>query len=179
MSKELVFGIACSCLVASGVGAVAPDADPPPARPMDRPALVQTLANWVQKLQGNGGQWRFVYEDVQMFLVTDQAADRMRIVAPIADGTILNEGQLRVLMEANFDRALDARYALYEGSVWSVFVHPLAELSEAELLSAIRQVAALHASYGTTFSSMDIVFGGAAEGDDDGGGDVDSDVEDD
>ena len=127
------------------------------------------LANWAQKLQGNEGQWRFVYEDVQMFLITDQDADRMRIVAPVADGTILNEGQLRVLMEANFDRALDAKYALYEGSVWSVFVHPLAELSEAELLSAIRQVAALHASYGTTFSSMDIVFGGAAEGD----GDVD------
>ena len=95
----------------------------------------------------------------------------MRIVAPVADGTILNEGQLRVLMEANFDRALDAKYALYEGSVWSVFVHPLAELSEAELLSAIRQVAALHASYGTTLSSMDIVFGGAAEGDGDGDGD--------
>jgi hypothetical protein len=168
--RAFAVAVACSILLAGDLVAAVPgeDAGPraaePGSAPTDDRAVVRMLANWVQRLQGNAGQWSFVFEDVQMFLVTDQAADRMRIVAPVADATMLSHGQLRVLMEANFDRALDAKYAIFEGSVWSIFVHPLAELSEDELESAIRQVAALQANYGTTFSSMGVVFGQSVPG---------------
>ena len=39
-------------------------------------------------------------------------------------------------------------------------MHPLSTLTESDLQSAVKQVAALRTTYGTTYSSMDIVFGG-------------------
>jgi hypothetical protein len=183
-ARALAF--AGSFLLAGGLATAAPEkgAGPSTAQPSGAPtdgrAVVRMLANWVQKLQGNAGEWSFVFEGVPMFLVTDQAANRMRIVAPVADATMLNHDQLVVLLEANFARALDAKYAIFDGSVWSVFVHPLAELNEGELESGIRQVAALHASYGTTFSSMGVVFGQGAPGAPQSGpDDLESDPDDD
>ncbi len=31
-------------------------------------------------------------------------------------------------MQANFDTALDARYAIAKGALWSTFIHPLSDL---------------------------------------------------
>jgi len=64
------------------------------------------------------------------------------------------------LLEANFDRALDAKYCLYEGFVCSVFTHPLKELQDHQFVDALQQVVNLANNYGTTFTSTDFVFGG-------------------
>jgi hypothetical protein len=94
--------------------------------------------------------------------VTDERADRMRIMTPIVRRSAVTDDELATLLEANFDRALDAKFALHQGHVWSVFVHPLSKLDEAQLVDAARQVATLADNYGTTYTSSPLVFGGDA-----------------
>ena len=54
-------------------------------------------------------------DELQLFLIVDENANRMRIMAPVAEETKLTEEDLKKLMESNFDRALDAKYALSSG----------------------------------------------------------------
>jgi hypothetical protein len=126
----------------------------------DNAVLTELLEQIVGDFEGEVGRWNFTYLGVEMILLTNEEYDRMRVIAPVADSGELSEIQLRVLLEANFNRALDAKYALFEGNVWSIYVHPLSNLSKTQLISALRQVASLRHTYGTSFSSMDILFGG-------------------
>lgn len=72
--------------------------------------------------------------------MTDENHNRMRAMTPVAQADSLSPDDLRTLLEANFDRALDARYALYKGALWSVYIHPLRELGESQFEDAPRQV---------------------------------------
>ncbi|MEM7549619.1 MAG: hypothetical protein AAF363_08090 [Bacteroidota bacterium] len=84
----------------------------------------------------------------------------MRIISPVAETNDMSKEQFEVLLEANFDRALDAKYSIYDNIVWSAFTHPLKELTEEQLVDALRQVVNLVNNFGTTFTSTDMVFGG-------------------
>jgi hypothetical protein len=84
----------------------------------------------------------------------------MRIMTPVAEDDELSAKQVRTLLEANFDRALDARYALARGYVWSAFIHPLTALTEAEFVDGVHQVVTLAENYGTSYTSTDLVFQG-------------------
>jgi hypothetical protein len=142
----------------------ASDTSLPPSTPDEANARMAGLLDQiVGEVAGEVGNWSFTYLGVEMLLVTDGAYDRMRILAPIAEGGQLDAAQLRLLLRANFGRALDAKYALFQDRVWSTYVHPLRSLSKEQLISALRQVASLYLTYGTSFSSMDISFGGGEE----------------
>jgi len=104
-------------------------------------------------------------EDVVLMVITDERADRMRIMTPIQefDPEDDDDAELAViLLRANFDRALDAKYALNNGILWSCFVHPLSTLSESDLDNALGQVQTLKKNTGTSYSSTDLIFGGGA-----------------
>ncbi|MDX2019017.1 MAG: hypothetical protein SF187_02155 [Deltaproteobacteria bacterium] len=90
-------------------------------------------------------------------VITDEAADRMRAMAIVSEQPIDPE-RMRVLLEADFDTALDAKYALWEGKLWSVFVHPLSTLSDSEVTNGIVQVVNLVKTYGSSYSSTDMQF---------------------
>jgi hypothetical protein len=62
-------------------------------------------------------------------------------------------------MEANFLTALDARYAVFKGIVWAVFIYPLNSLLEKDFVSALDQVTTLTKTTGTTYSSSELQFG--------------------
>jgi len=142
----------------------ASDATLPTSPPDEANARMDGLLDQiVGEVAGEAGNWSFTYLGVEMILVTDSEHDRMRILAPIAEGGQLDAEQLRTLLRANFDRALDAKYALFRDRVWGTYVHPLRSLSKEQLISALRQVASLYLTYGTSFSSMDINFGGGEE----------------
>jgi hypothetical protein len=125
----------------------------------DNRVLAGYLERIVNDLDGEDGDWSFEYGGVRIRLITDEDYDRVRIVAPIARIEDLEEQQVLATLHANFDRAIDARYAMWQGGVWSVFAHPLGELSKGQLISAIRQVASLVRNFGTSYSSMDIDLG--------------------
>ncbi|MCC7194663.1 MAG: hypothetical protein IT356_03805 [Gemmatimonadaceae bacterium] len=102
----------------------------------------------------------FTFRARHMLLLMDEDADRMRIITPVAESASLAAGEPLRLLQANFDTALDVRYAVARGKVWSAFLHPLGTLTEEELRSGIAQVVALAATYGGAYSSGGPVFRG-------------------
>ena len=99
-------------------------------------------------------------------VVTDERANRMRIMTPIQKYDPKKEEDVKLavlLLHANFDRALDAKYAINGGMLWSCFVHPLGSLSEGDLDNALTQVRTLRRNTGTSYSSTDMIFGGGQQ----------------
>jgi hypothetical protein len=84
----------------------------------------------------------------------------MRIMSPIADSNSLNDELIKACLVANFHTALDVKYAVSDGVLWSVFIHPLKELSEDQVKSAVSQVYNANNNFGTTFSSTSLTFPG-------------------
>lgn len=111
-----------------------------------------------------GNNWQFTIEERPMFAVTDTNAGRMRVMTPIAEAEALPEGAMQRLMQANFDTALDARYAVGQGLVWGAFIHPLDSLTIEDFASGVLQTKSLADTFGTTFSSGVLNFGGGDSG---------------
>ncbi len=107
--------------------------------------------------------WHLSYEETPLFVVTDEHHDRMRIIAPVASANELDLEHIYRLLQANYETALDARYAIADRVVWSTFIHPLSPLDEDEFLSGLAQTITLVITYGTTFSSGALRFGDAGD----------------
>ena len=110
-------------------------------------------------VEGELGLWQFRFANGTLICVTDETHNRMRVMSPIVEADKVTPEQLAECMAANFDRALDARYAISGNFVWSAFIHPLRELDVSQLVDAFNQVASLGATYGTTFTSGALAFG--------------------
>ena len=91
-------------------------------------------------------------------VLADQQHNRMRIMSPVVDAAGLDNQTLRIILEANFDRTLDGRYAIWKGQVWSVYLHPLSSLTQQQFDAAVEQVIRLRQNFGTTYASSDLVF---------------------
>ena len=109
--------------------------------------------------EGDLGGWQLTYGGRLLLAVTDTLANRMRIFTPIIEAKDLEIGQKEKMLEANFHSALDAKYSVYQGFVMSVFTHPLAELTEQQLVDAMRQVVILAETFGTSYQSTEMIFG--------------------
>ena len=102
--------------------------------------------------------------DLPVLVVMDPAADRMRAFVPIRSSETMSEEELMRVMQANFDTALDARYAVANGRLWAVFIHPLGPLERDQFLSALGQTVNLALSYGTLYSGGAMSFGNGDSG---------------
>jgi len=146
--------------LAAGGGEQAGAAGKPEA-PTNNEQLEQFLEEVIgRSYTGGDGQWSFEVMGFEILMLTDERADRMRIMAPVADANDLDATALRMLLEADFDRALDAKYAIWRDTVWAVFVHPLSSLTGSEFQNALAQVFTLTQNYGTSFTSTEFVYGG-------------------
>lgn len=111
---------------------------------------------------GIPGRWQFVVKDRIMIAITDANANRMRIISPIAELSQIDEDLKTKALTANFHTVLDAKYAISDDYIWSIFVHPLRELTETQLEDAIKQVYYAGATFGTIYTSTDLYFPGSA-----------------
>lgn len=127
---------------------------------MDNQQLEELLTLHADSIQGQSGRWQLLVKEMPMVVLTDETNDRMRIIAPIIESSKLDEGLLLDCLTANFHSALDVKYAISDGLLWSVYVHPLSPLTEMEVESAVNQVYAAAVTFGTTFSSTPLLFGG-------------------
>ena len=109
-------------------------------------------------VQGQNGHWKFIINELIFICLTDQLHNRMRIIAPIVKLVEVTDEQLSKCMEANFHSTLDARYAISDEVLWSAFIHPLQELTDEQVNSAIRQVYSSVRSFGTSYSSGTLSF---------------------
>jgi len=106
------------------------------------------------------GTWEFDLEGHPVQIITHEPMDRMRIIVPIAESKGMTARMFERILQANFDSALDARYAIARGIIWGAFIHPLKALEDDEFLSGLAQTVTLRATYGRSFSSGALVFGG-------------------
>ncbi len=111
------------------------------------------------------GFWRFTIEKASVISVADQENDRVRILVGIKSAKELTSDELRKISQSNFDSALDARYAISQDILWSIYVHPLKALSARQLISAIGQTVNLAKSYSSAQSSGGILFEGGDQED--------------
>lgn len=127
---------------------------------MNQSLMEKTIKNMALKSEGEKGFVKFNYSNTKMYLISDIKHNRMRIIAPIVEYKKLSLQHLDAILESNFHKSLDARYAVSKGVLYSAFIHPLSELSEAQIKSAVQQVANLALSFGKEYSSGMLTYGG-------------------
>ena len=128
---------------------------------MNNSRLDEIISNEATQIfESQLGFWKFEFCGRLTFVVTDETHNRMRIMTPVIESNELAGDDLIQLLNANFDRALDARYCINGDHLWSAFIHPLEELTDGLFLSGLNQVVTLADNYGTSFSSGALVFGG-------------------
>ncbi len=130
------------------------------AQHMDNSKLQEIIQKNADTVGGVMGNWKFIYKEVPMLCVTDEKNNRMRIISPITESKNLDKDLLLDSMTANFHSALDVKYAISNGILWSAYIHPLKELTEEQLENAISQVYYASKTFGTTFTSTALIFGG-------------------
>jgi hypothetical protein len=113
------------------------------------------FASQVAAIEGPPGAIRTKVDDFNVYLVSDPDADRMQIMMPISMAEGLDRRVLNVLLEANFQNTLDARYAISEGVVYGIYLHPISTLTPEMIRSALEQVVRLGRTYGTSFSARE------------------------
>jgi len=166
----------CAALALTPVAALAqnatdapvqPDSVVPPAQetPSSEPPMTMTrLAQIIRVLdpdaQAQGAAIEFTLDDIPVIVIADARADRMRAMVPIASADGLGPDDLMRMMQANFDSALDARYAVANGRLWGIFIHPLSPLEKDQFLSGLVQTVTVARTYGTGYTSGGAVFGG-------------------
>jgi hypothetical protein len=149
--------VACSLLFSSSGIAELPQTESVEEL-TDFASLDRFIHEYTDEVEGGDGRWAFEIEGMAVMVLADRAADRMRIMTPVAHVADLEEGEYSKLLEANFDRALDARYAINAGVLWSAFIHPMSSLSHQQFDNGLEQVVNLAANFGTTYASTDMLF---------------------
>ncbi len=134
-----------------------------PRQEMTQSRMADIIKGLVDETQDSGNSINFVYDEVAITLVSDATANRMRLVSPVIEASNMSEQQIIASLVSNYHLALDARYAIGSGVLFSTYIHPLAELTESQLISAVRQVATLSKTFGTTYTSGELSFGVQAE----------------
>jgi len=122
--------------------------------------LIETIKQEADTIKVENNTIEFKFNDALLICIHDENANRMRIIAPIVRKEQLDEEEILNALVANFHSVLDVKYALSDEILWSVFAHPLQQLSEAQVVDAIQQVYAAAITFGDSYSSTNLVFPG-------------------
>ena len=110
--------------------------------------------------EGQSGNWMLRIEDVAVQIISAEEFDRMRIMVGIRNAEGISKEEACRSLQANFDSALDARYAIAQNVLWSIYIHPLFSLQKEQFQSALAQTISAAKTYGTSYSSGLYSFGG-------------------
>ena len=142
-------------LAASAIAAEEPTPEPP----MTYERLGRIIFALDPEAQPRGDMFEMRVGGQMAIVVTDRLADRMRVMVPIREAQGLSEADLRRMMQANFDTALDARYAVANGILWSAYIHPLSPLEKDQFISGLVQTVTAAETYGTFYTGGSVQFG--------------------
>lgn len=131
---------------------------------MNGEKLVAVIQNLDAEAVVSGNSAIFKITERELMMVYDNTANRMRIISPIIPVSALPEGIMERLLQANYDAVLDARYAVANDLVWSIFIHPLSSLTEDDFISALAQTVTAAETFGSSYTSGAVVFGGGDSG---------------
>ena len=127
-------------------------------QPMNIERLETILRDNIDNVEGQSGQWQLSINNTPVIVIADASANRMRIISPVTDAKDLTPEEIQKILVANFHTTLDARYAVTNDFLVATFIHPLNSLQEKDLLSALNQVVSLVKTYGSTYSSGELLF---------------------
>ncbi len=141
--------------------AFAQDTETPPSEPaMTLDRMAEIIFSLDPNAQSSGNSFQMVIQDIPVLIITDPRADRMRAMVPIRASEDMSPEEILRVMQANFDTALDARYAIAHGKLWGAFIHPLSALEKNEFISALGQTVNIAKTYGTLYSGGALSYGG-------------------
>ncbi len=132
---------------------------------MTLPRMAEIVLALDPDAQISGPGFSLVIDDIPVLIVTDVRANRMRAMVPIRSADTMSPEEMQRVMQANFDSALDARYAVAQGQLWGVYLHPFKELERDQFISGVAQTVNVAKSYGSLYSSGAGQFGGGDSGD--------------
>lgn len=130
---------------------------------MNPEKLHAIISDYSSNVKVNNNVISFDYEEATIYCIWDANADRMRMVSPIANTSELSEELLELALKANYHTVLDARYAIGDDILYSAFIHPLSPITKNEIESAIRQVSSAALTFGSSFTSGELVFPGNSD----------------
>jgi len=165
MSRYSLFVLSAALAFAALQSACAQDVDETPRPDVTAPTMTaKRLGELVLRIDSeaeqSGPAWQFTVDGFETILIYDVDADMI----PINDADVLPPEELLRLMQANFDSALDARYAIANQLLWGVFIHPLSTLTDIEFLLGVGQTVNVAATFGQSYSSGMHIFGGGDSG---------------
>lgn len=160
----VVFGTACSqdgsAEQDATVNEKVEEAVTPKSADMTPVKMAEIISKFDKDADVESNRITFQLRERDMFLVFDENADRMRIVTGVYQAGAIPEEIHARMLQANFDAVLDARYAIANDIVWAVFIHRMSSLTEEDLRSGIAQTYTAAETFGTSYTSGAIVFGG-------------------
>lgn len=131
---------------------------------MSNTQLHQLLRKEADSIVGTRSNYsEFIKHERSIICISDSIANRMRIISPITKVDQLSAQHIVASLAANFHTALDVKYAVSDGVMWSVFIHPLKELSVEQVKDALAQVHNANINFGTTYQSTQLIFGGKSK----------------
>jgi len=125
---------------------------------MNNEALGSMFDDLGVPVEGNAGHWQISLEHARIICLTDETHNRMRFIAPIRETADMVAAEMTRCLEANFYTALDIKYSIADGVLWSAFMHPLAELTESQARDALEQVYHGVLTYGSSYNSSNLSF---------------------
>ena len=128
------------------------------AQQMNNARLDSIFRTVLDTVTGAPGRWELTVAETKMLCLTDERHDRMRIITPVQTLKDASPEEVFACMEANFHTALDVKYAVADGMIWVAYIHPLSPLTDDQLISALGQVRSAVITYGTIYTSTDLVF---------------------
>ena len=156
----LISVLASAAALATAQEGDAPESPPAVEPPMTMSRMADIIRAIDPEAQASGSAIQFTIDDIPLVVGADPGANRMRAMVPIRSADGLAADELMRLMQANFDTALDARYAGAQGRLWGVFIHPLSPLEKDQLLSAFIQTINVARTYGQSYSGGALSYGG-------------------
>ena len=125
---------------------------------MDQATMEQIIKDNAALHAGQPGWLEFEYHGVKMAAISDVAHDRMRIISPIVSYADVTREHLDAMMAANFHDTLDSRYAVSNGVLYAAFIHRMSILEKQDVEHAMDQVANLVLSFGSEYTSGELMF---------------------
>ncbi|HAS46362.1 MAG TPA: hypothetical protein DCS93_38130 [Microscillaceae bacterium] len=126
---------------------------------MDNKLLDKILRKEAKEVKGRLGQWELNYHGALILVITDEKNNRMRIISPVVEEGKLTAIHYTNMLKAQFHKVLDVKYAIFNKFLWSVFAHPLKELTPAQVKDALKQVFFANQTFGSSYQSTNLVFG--------------------
>ena len=127
---------------------------------MTAASLTQLIQSFDDDAQAEGNAVQFSLKERELLFVYDEEADRMRVITPIGPAAAANEALMARMLQANYDAVLDARYAVANDLIWAVYIHKLSTITQDDFLSGVAQAVTAAETFGTSFTSGAMVFGG-------------------